>query len=498
MNLKRRLCAILLAVVMLMCAGCGGEDTPKRRKKKVIVVRKPDVSQADDSSSADETPDDSTSGDFTYDDNDTSQPDEEPAREKRPLAEKETVSEDKYVPEYTVKTAGWSGPDNYRIVYPKDSVQLKNSALKLRDYFKQKAGVSLAVTDDSAKAQDKEILVGNTNRKRSSLSEKRYGVSLYGSRLFFESGNFNGVIKAVKWFVSLNYQKGKVNLIDGEYDFESVKKRDKGNFKFVWGDDFDGDTLDAANWDLTIQMDSLGYLSLAVSKDKKNISVSEGKLKLSATKYFDPRNANVKYAATYTVGSRYKMNFQYGYMELRARYPIKQGAWPSWWLVGDCGEGPAGKAFPSTNDPKNKGNIFKTNFGSEVDILEYITGTPNIHKWYFNNAHTQLNAVRPCSPFDLTEKDSYIYHIFGFEWNHDEFKVYCDGNLYQTIDITESYDNDNDMEDFRNPMLLFFNNHVLPDSVPSDNSSFPFDYYIDYVRLYQKDNEGGLWLTDLE
>ena len=500
MKLKKRLCAFLLAAIMLMCVGCGEEDAPKRHKKKVIVVRVPDTSQEDNSSSADETPVESANDDFLYDydyeDDYVSYEEETPQREKRPLAEKEITKADEYVPEYTVKTAGWSGPANYRIIYPKGNIQLKNSALKLREYFKQAAGVTLEIADDSEKAQEKEILIGDTKRKKSSLSENRYGVSLYGSQLFFESGNFNGVMKAVKWFVSLKYQKGKVNLINGKYDFESVKKRDNGSFKFVWGDDFDGDALDSANWDLTTQMDSLGYSNLTVSKEEKNISVSEGKLKLSATKYLDPRNSNIKYAATYTVASKYKMNFQYGYMEMRARYPIKQGAWPSWWLLGGCTDGPAAKAFPSVNDPRNAGNVFKTNFDSEVDILEYITGTPNLHKWYFNKDHTQLNTIRRCNSFELTEKDSYIYHTFGFEWNHDEMKVYCDGNAYQTIDITKSYDGDDDMQDFRNPMLVFFNNHVIPDSVPADNSTFPFDYYIDYIRLYQKNNEGGLWITE--
>lgn len=53
-----------------------------------------------------------------------------------------------------------------------------------------------------------------------------------------------------------------------------------------------------------------------------------------------------------------------------------------------------------------------------------------------------------------------------------------------------------DMADFQNPMEMMFNNHVQPGGVPTNNAAFPFDYYIDYVRLYQKDGEGGLWIRD--
>lgn len=500
MNLAKRSCALLLALILLLCAGCGEQETTKKKKKKVVVVRNPATSQNDGTGTEAVTSDNnSTYDDFSdYDYYETVSEEDTVSSERRELAVKKTTITENYQPEYTVKAVNWVGPTGYKIVYPKGNIQLKNSAIKLRDYFKSKAGVTLEVVDDSVKATDKEILVGNTNRMKSSLNEKKYGVSLNGNKLFFESGNFNGVMKAVKWFVSLGYQKGKVNLVDGEYDFVSTVKRDSGTFNFVWGDDFDGNVLDSANWDLTEQMGTHGGLEYLLSKDEKNISVSEGKLKLSATKYLDPRNSNIKYAATYTVASRYKMNFQYGYMEMCARYPVKQGAWPSWWLVGDCADGPAGKAFPSLDDIKNAGNIFKTTFYSEVDILEYTLCTPNLHKWYFDGAHSQLNAVKPSNSYGLTESDSYIYHVFGFEWNYNEIKIYCDGNLFQSYDLSTSYDSSDDMMDFRNPMLVFFNNHILPDSIPSDHSSLPFDYYVDYIRLYQKSGEGGLWLTELE
>lgn len=497
--MTKRIFALLLAVLLIACAGCG-EETPKRRKKKVIVVRKPDTVQSDEVTSEEETPSDT---DSTYDDTDDNGNDGSnnssglPADYvRRELASKTAIVGETCPAEYTSSVSGWNGPAGYVIVYPKGSIQLKHMALQLQNYFEQEAGIKLTVTDDSAKAVEKELLVGDTARRKSKLKETQYAVTLSGGKLIFESGNFNGVIKAVKWFISLDYQKGKVNLIKGNYGFESTKKRENGEYKFVWGDDFDGNALDPSHWNLTLQMDSLGQSSLVISSEKENINVSDGTLRISGTRAFDLKNKDVKYAAPYSVSTRYKMNFLYGYMELRARYPAWSGSWPSWWMTGNCKDGPAAVAYPNAEDRNNAGNILKTSFFAEIDILEYTNAISNIHKWYFDGKWTQLNAYRPCNPLERTEEDSYVYHVYGFEWDPKEIKVYCDGKLYNRVDITTTYDDMGDMADFQNPMEMMFNNHVQPGGVPMNNAAFPFDYYIDYVRLYQKDGEGGLWIRD--
>lgn len=480
---------------MFVCAGCGEEETASK-KKKVIVVRKPTTSQVDNSSTEEENISDDYYTD--YNDYDTSV-EEVVERQKRELALKQTTTEEKYVPEYTVSKSNWNGPNGYVIVYPKGNIQLKLMAINLRNYFSETAGVTLNVVDDSVAAVSKEILIGDTNRLKSTLKITEYAVSLKNDKLFFESGNFNGVIKALRWFISFDYEKGKVNLLNGTYEFKSVLKLDGGDYKYVWGDDFDGNKLDSSFWDLTLQMDNYGYSELMVVNDEEHISVSEGKLKLLAGKYLDARNANIKYNATYTVASKYKVNYQYGYLELRARYPIKQGAWPSWWMSGNCGEGtPAAAAFPNVDSPKNIGNIYQTTFSAELDILEYIECIPNMHRWFFDGTHDHLGAIKKLTGYSLGVNDSYIYHTFACEWTPNEVKLYGDGILYNTLSLTESYNDIEDMIDFRNPMFMFFNNHVLPDQVPNDDSSTPFEYYIDYVRLYQKDGEGGIWFTDAE
>ena len=76
--------------------------------------------------------------------------------------------------------------------------------------------------------------------------------------------------------------------------------------------------------------------------------------------------------------------------------------------------------------------------------------------------------------------------------------VYIDGQKFYSYNWKESVQLDglNDMSDFLNPLFIRLNNHILPKNIPSDYSTFPFEFFIDYVRLYQKPNTGGLWIAE--
>ena len=125
---------------------------------------------------------------------------------------------------HTVTATDFGSLEGYTVVYPKGNEQLRQAASKLVSYFgENKIAVKLA--DDSAAKKDKEILVGDTNREKSALAENKYAVSLLGDKLFFESGNFNGVIKAVSWFTAQPFSAGKVNTLTGEYEFTSQVER---------------------------------------------------------------------------------------------------------------------------------------------------------------------------------------------------------------------------------------------------------------------------------
>ena len=75
--------------------------------------------------------------------------------------------------------------------------------------------------------------------------------------------------------------------------------------------------------------------------------------------------------------------------------------------------------------------------------------------------------------------------------------VYINGEEFYKYNWKKSVQLDglNDMSDFLNPVFIRINNHLLPNNIPSDYSTLPCEYFIDYVRLYQKANTGGIWLA---
>ncbi len=102
---------------------------------------------------------------------------------ERELASGEVADEVKA--EYTVKAEAFESLEGYTVIYPDKNEQLRQAAKKLVDYFSEQE-INVSISSDSAAAKDKEILVGDTNRQKSSLAENKYAVSLSGNKKYFK------------------------------------------------------------------------------------------------------------------------------------------------------------------------------------------------------------------------------------------------------------------------------------------------------------------------
>jgi beta-glucanase (GH16 family) len=244
---------------------------------------------------------------------------------------------------------------------------------------------------------------------------------------------------------------------------------------------------------------------IAVLSNPDVINIVDGNLRLTPISYTDESNPNIKYGVPASVRTRDKMGYRYGYAEIRAKVPFKQGVWPSFWTL------------PSTG----LGEINCKKYGVEVDIFEVFgsvnTITPQIHKWYADdydyNAihggnvednHTKWNAGATYAFNDFSNLSN-EYHTYGFEWTPTEMSMYVDGVCYQTYDITTSYDNCSDTTGFHDARYIIFNNHVfspnsewIPEggSVDQFENNLPANYDIDYFRLYQSEefSNSKVWL----
>ena len=493
-RLIKAVCSLLLAAALV--AGCGSSEEVKKKKKKII--KKVIVVQNDEST--DSSSSDSSDDNYYYDndnnsDSGSTEDDGTSDREKRPRATKNTSSgsEADEKSEITVSAVKWNGPAGYTVIYPKGNAEMKAAAEKIRSYFSEKAGQKLPVPDDRAAVGAKKIFIGNTNRRKSELKENKYAVSLKNNKIYIEGGHTAMTETAAEWFVSLNYESGKLNTLNGEC--KSFKSQIKSDYKYVWGDEFGGNALNMNKWCFENKM--AGTSMMPLMRDSNVVNVNNGLLKMTAIRYYNPALPTAEYATNSSICTQNTMSYKYGYLEMRAMVPYSVGAWPSFWLV-------SGGAL--------KDESTKHDYGVEIDVFEIFSSTdtaiPNIHKWFHNGKHTMYNGnhynktTTTNYVFKNTDNLSKEYHTYGFEWTPEKMIMSVDGEDYMTFDMTDDFDKNGGMGGFNSPLLIILNNFIYaPDlgetnaSNRVNNSDLPFNYFVDYIRLYQKPGVGALNLA---
>ena len=274
------------------------------------------------------------------------------------------------------------------------------------------------------------------------------------------------------------------------------------DYVYVWGDEFDGDTLNTQKWGIYGKMNgSSGEYEgdVVCLDDETAIDVENGNLRLTAYK-----TEAGTYVVPTSVVTQNTMNFQYGYVEIRAKFPVQDGVWSSWWTksVFDASD-----TYCLTQS--------NTDVGAEIDMIEVFDtnqATFNIIKWWANDEGGFNSWYPNDAPKAYTQTiTNDRYYVFGYEWTEDEVIMYCDGVEYGRYDISQPYtekipgrnvfidESGTNMDCFDAYQFLIFNNHLFYPSVSNagifitENENFSSaDFLIDYCRVYQKPGYGGI------
>ena len=259
----------------------------------------------------------------------------------------------------------------------------------------------------------------------------------------------------------------------------------------VWQDEFDGTELDASKWRFRRTMSSGDneYVN-----DRRTVRLENGLLHLQVTRSKEPGK---KCVLPEGLATHDTMGFRYGYLEMRAKLPFKHGAWPSFWL----------QSTPS---------LQKCPLMSEVDIVEVFSSTnrvvSNLHKWTKQDpvtkrvGHTMLpggegSAKRAYDFAAATNRLSDEFHVYGLEWTPRAMSFYVDGKRYASYPIDEANDFSAKtlpgMSCFQDFQSIILNNEVFTPGhgwcpktcALQDDAALPFDYCVDWIRLYQGPEE---------
>lgn len=265
----------------------------------------------------------------------------------------------------------------------------------------------------------------------------------------------------------------------------------------VFEDNFNTSSVDSTKWDFNDYMAGYDDLSTATTSDVQSIVNDENGnsyLKLTAYKTEDGSYKTVK---SITTGN--KLTFVNGYVEIRAKVPTVQGAWPSFWLKSNTGNADLGWSSDVA-------------YNTEVDVFEVMGGNSAIselHKWQYDAESDTVTDIRYGSyasrnSYAITDTD---WHTYGMLWTENTITMYVDGVAIQTYDLNTDYEGANGlgMDGFKNqPLCITINNHLFtPEYQKTQTNGWTDDkvvgddftesvYEIDYVRLYQ-DETGILY-----
>lgn len=243
----------------------------------------------------------------------------------------------------------------------------------------------------------------------------------------------------------------------------------------LWSDEFDGEDWDRSNWYPELGASGWGnnewqnYTGI-----DQNIEVSDGTLKIHAL-----LEGNGQRRGDYTSARMLTYEtFLYGRMEIRAKMPEHKGngLWPAIWMLGDGIRN--GQSWPDCG---------------EIDIMEYVSYDPgkthaSLHT--ASNNH-RLGTALGSGAVSLPTMEEQ-FHIYGLIWEEDSITFYIDeptNVIYRYLKPTNAT---NDNWPFDQPHFFLLNMAVGGDwgGVRGvDDSIFPATFEIDYVRVYELEEE---------
>ena len=260
-------------------------------------------------------------------------------------------------------------------------------------------------------------------------------------------------------------------------------------YSFIWGDHFQGNELNSDNWFVGMKNPDSGDLIPGANGDyllkdaysgyvtEEDSFVQNGALILRNQKRsytgVSPQG-NFEYTSGW-VTSMQKVNFNRGYIEVRAKFPSGVQVWPAIWLVSE-----------------------DLIWGPEWDLWEYFgyvdpsTGYDAMGM-HLMTGYEQSGSMWPNQDQQFWDMEwIYSYHLnynaenwhtYGWEWTETDATWSINGKVVNKLDRNQS----------RRPelwpdenMYIILNNGVRAAAPTSGTTIWPNQLEIDYIELYQK------------
>ncbi len=236
--------------------------------------------------------------------------------------------------------------------------------------------------------------------------------------------------------------------------------------KLLWSDEFDYTGLpNPQKWGYEEGFVRNKEAQYYTKERLKNARVENGKLIITAHK----EEFEGAHYTSASLNTRGKFEVTRGRIEVRAKLPHGRGTWPAIWMLG-----------------ANIGQVGWPACG-EIDIMEFVGYEPGV---IYANVHTRdYNHTKGTGRGGkiVTEKPFEDFHIYAVEWYRDRMDFYFDNQRYYSCQKKGEGIGE---WPFDAPQYLLINLAIggaWGGQQGIDDSIFPMEYQVDYVRIYQLD-----------
>lgn len=253
--------------------------------------------------------------------------------------------------------------------------------------------------------------------------------------------------------------------------YVAVKHR-WSEYQLVWSDEFDGTTLNTANWNIEVNGNGGGNQELQYYTSRPtNLRVENGILIIEAHK----ENYQGKRYTSARINTMNKQTFLYGKIEARIAFPSGGGTWPAFWMMG---QDYSRVGWPACG---------------EIDIVEHVGNEPNMNT---HALHYPYKSGGNCwSVQKQHENIENQYHTYAIEWLQEEeygrdiIRFLYDGQLQAVQSETlENMDNEF-FWPFNKPHFILLNMAIggsMGGQVNEQIFNQPIQMKVDWVRVYQR------------
>jgi len=230
-------------------------------------------------------------------------------------------------------------------------------------------------------------------------------------------------------------------------------------WELVWSDEFSTPGRpDPAKWSIQTGPASWPEVQHYID-DPEHVRVEGGHLVLGSRRGYQGHDYT-----TARVTSEGKADWTYGRIEVRALLPTGNGIWPSIWMLSSAHES---LGWPACG---------------EIDIMEYLGRQPErIHGTVHTKAFNHMRKNARGGNLDLTDLPHRSFHVYAVEWFPDRIDFYVDSTNYFTFFNTG---NGSAEWPFDQPQYLIIKLALGGWGGKIDDSIFPLQMLVDYVRVY--------------